>query len=82
MASELQLTPLEAWQHLHRLVENINALTATLVRIIYSTTALVDVVLFPFFQFYWGQVNGGQRQLTAYSSRFIQRVSFVSIKNG
>lgn len=31
LASELQLTPLEAWQHLHRLVENVNALTATLV---------------------------------------------------
>ncbi|CAB1115634.1 unnamed protein product [Ectocarpus sp. CCAP 1310/34] len=31
LASELKLTPLEAWQHLHRLVENVNALTATLV---------------------------------------------------
>lgn len=32
LASELQLSPLEAWHHLQRLVENVNALTATLVR--------------------------------------------------
>lgn len=32
LTSELQLSPLEAWQHLQRLVENVNALTATLVR--------------------------------------------------
>ncbi|CAN0407450.1 unnamed protein product, partial [Discosporangium mesarthrocarpum] len=31
LASELQLSPLEAWNHLHRLVENVNALTAALV---------------------------------------------------
>ena len=31
LISELQLTPLEAWQHLRRLVENVNALTAMLV---------------------------------------------------
>jgi ribosome assembly protein 1 len=31
LISELQLTPLEAWHHLRRLVENVNALTAMLV---------------------------------------------------
>lgn len=46
MASELQLTPLEAWQHLHRLVENINALTATLVGLFRSVCFLFRFIFY------------------------------------